>query len=341
MDLKKLCFDLSEKQGTSGAEVFAADFAAELLSKYMPTKKDNLGNVIGSTKEGKFHVMLDAHLDQIGLVVRGFDDKGFVLFDKVGGADVRILTGAEVILHGKEDLYGVICSVPPHLAKNDDSKKLDIKQMAIDTGFNKDEITKIISIGDRITLRSFQYELLGDKISSGAFDDRCAIAAILYALELVKDKLNNVGLTVMFSSREETGGSGAKTGAFASGFFYDAIVVDVGFGDDPYTTKEETIKLGGGPSIGIAPILDERFTKELVSLAKEKAIPYQHDVMGRTTGTNADHITVTGVGIRTALLSIPLRYMHTANEVISLKDVENTGRLIAEYLLKKEASFNV
>ncbi len=340
MNLKDLCFELSSAVGVSGCEHAAAQAACAYLKKYMNVKTDVLGNVIGTTKQGRFNVLLDAHLDQIGLVVRGFDEKGFVLFDKVGGADVRVLTGAEVILHGREDIFGVVCSVPPHLAKNDDGKKLDVKQMAVDTGYSKDEITKILCVGDRITLRNFQYELLGDKISSGAFDDRCAVAAILYALELVEGKLDNVGLTVMFSSREETGGSGAKAGAFANSLNDCSIVVDVGFGDDPYTSKEETIKLGGGPSIGIAPILDADFTKELVELAKEKKIPYQHDVMGRTTGTNADGITVTGIGIRTALLSIPLRYMHTANEIISVKDVEYTGKLIAEYLLKKEAQYN-
>lgn len=340
MNLKELCFNLADKQGTSGAEFCAADVCASLLSEYMSVKTDCMGNVIGTTKQGNYNILLDAHLDQIGLVVRGFDDNGFVLFDKVGGTDVRVLTGAEVILHGKDEIFGVVCSVPPHLSKNNDSEKLDIKQMAVDTGFNKDEITKILSVGDRITLRNFQYELLGDKISSGAFDDRCAIAAILYALDLVKGKLNNVGITVMFSTREETGGSGAKTGAFANGCHCDSIVVDVGFGDDPYTAKDETIKLGGGPSIGIAPILDSKLTKELVELAKEKNIPYQHDVMSRTTGTNADHITVTGQGIKTALLSIPLRYMHTANEIISLRDVEYTGQLIAEFLLEKEVQYN-
>ena len=340
MDLKNLCFELGSQSGVSGCEKDAAEAICTHLNKYMKTEIDILGNVIGKTEKGRFNVLLDAHLDRIGLVVRGFDSKGFVLFDRVGGVDLRVLTGAEVILHGKEDIFGVICSVPPHLSKSDDSKKLDIKQMAIDTGFNKEEVTKLVSIGDRITLRNFQYELSGDKITSGAFDDRCAIAAILYALELIKGKLNNVGLTVMFSTREETGGSGAKTGAFANAYCDCSIVVDVGFGDDPYTSKEDTISLGAGPSIGIAPILDNDFTKDLIKLAKDKSIPYQHDVMGRTTGTNADSITIAGKGIRTVLLSIPLRYMHTANEVICLKDIENTGRLIAEYLLKKEAEYN-
>ena len=183
-------------------------------------------------------------------------------------------------------------------------------------------------------------ELLdGDKISSASFDDRCCMVAILRALELTKNKLKNIKVSVLFSTQEETSGSGAKTGAFALMPDY-AIAVDVGFGDDPYTDKTKTLKLGGGASIGISPTLDRDLTNELVSVAKSKNIPYQHDVMGGRTGTNADSINVTGCGVKTALLSVPLRYMHTGNEIISLADIENTAMLIAEFLLKKEAEYN-
>lgn len=339
MDLKKLCFELAAAHGTPGAEGYAAAVASSYLSEYMQVETDKLGSVIGSYVAGKTHMLLDAHLDQIGLIVREIDSKGFLLVDRTGGTDIRVLTGAEVTVHAKEDIYGVMCSVPPHLSKSDDSKKLDIRQMAVDIGYSKEDAEKIVSIGDRITLRSSQNELLGDNISSGAFDDRCSVAAILYALELVKGKINNLKLSAMFSSQEETGGSGAKTGAFTLMPDY-AVVVDVGFGNDPYTDKTQTIDLGKGPSVGIAPILDNDFTKEVVYIAKEKNIPYQHDVMGRTTGTNADSITIAGCGVKTSLLSIPLRYMHTANEVINIKDIEYTGRLIAEIILKKEAESN-
>ncbi len=336
MDLKKLCFELAAPHGTPGSEGEAARVISTYLNEYMQVKIDRLGNVIGTCGEGKTHILLDAHLDQIGLIVRGIDDKGFLLVDRIGGTDIRVLTGAEVTVHGKEELFGVICSVPPHLSKSDDSKKLDIRRMAVDIGCNKADAEKIVSIGDRITLRNCQQELLGDNISSGAFDDRCSVAAILYALEIIKGKTENLKISVMLSSQEETGGSGAKAGAFSLMPDY-AVVVDVGFGNDPYTDKSQTINLGKGPSVGIAPVLDNDFTNEVINIAKEKAIPYQHDVMGRTTGTNADSITITGSGVKTALLSIPLRYMHTANEVINLKDIEYTGKLIAEILLKKEA----
>lgn len=334
MDLKELCFELSGVSGISGDEKSVASIVSEKLSEYMTTKIDRLGNVIGTTGNGKTHILIDAHLDQIGLIVRGIDEKGFLLIDRIGGVDLRVLTGAEVIVHGKKDLFGVMCSVPPHLAKDDEGKKLDIKHMAVDIGFSKQEAENLVSVGDRISLRNNHSELLGGNVSSGAFDDRCSVAAIIYALELVKDKLSGLTLSVMFSSMEETGGSGAKTGAFSLMPDY-SIVVDVGFGDDPYTDKKDTIYLGKGPSIGIAPILENSMVTELIEIAKENDIPYQHDVMGRTTGTNADAISITGAGVKTALLSIPLRYMHTANEIINLNDIEFTGKLIAAYLLKK------
>ncbi len=337
MDLKKLCFDLAEKAGTSGDELEASLYAKSELEKYMDTKIDTLGNVVGSYGSGKVHILLDAHIDQIGLVVRGIDEKGFLLVDRVGGPDERILIGSEVTVHGKEALFGVICSTPPHLLSAEDKKSgVDIKKMAVDVGLTKLEAEKLIEIGDRITLRNNQCELLGGNIVSGAFDDRCSVAVILIALEMVKGKINNLTLSVLFSVQEETGGSGAKTGAFSAMPDY-AIAVDVGFGDDPYTDKTTTISLGKGPSIGISPTLDRAFTAELKVICKDKDIPYQHDVMGGRTGTNADSINNTGKGVKTALLSVPLRYMHTGIEVININDIENTAKVIAEYLLKKEA----
>lgn len=340
MDIKKLCFSLSEKNGTSGDEQEACAYVKELLSEYMNTEIDVLGNVVGTFGEGKTHILLDAHIDQIGLVVRHIDDKGFLLVDKVGGPDLRVLTGAEVIVHGKSDIFGVISSIPPHLQKGDNKNEgVDLKSLAIDIGYSKEKAEEIVSIGDRVTLKTPQLELLGDNIVSSSFDDRCCIAVILRALELTKDKLNNLKISVLCSVQEETGGSGAKTGSFA--LMPDiAVALDVGFGDDPYTDKSQTISLGKGPSIGISPTLDRELTNELKALCIDKNIPYQHDVMGGRTGTNADSINNTGCGVRTALLSVPLRYMHTGCEVISVDDIENTAKLLAEFLIKKDGECN-
>ena len=339
MNIKELCFSLSSKNGTSGDETNAAIYAKELLSEYMNAEIDTLGNVVGSMGEGDIHILLDAHIDEIGLVVRHIDDKGFLLVDKVGGPDLRVLTGAEVVVHGKKDLFGVISSVPPHLQKGDNKNDtVDLKTMAVDIGYGKEKAVELVEVGDRITLKAQQFELIGDKIVSPALDDRCCMAVILRALELTKNKLDHIKLSVLFSSQEETNGSGAKTGSFSLMPDY-AIALDVGFGDDPYTDKTQTIALGKGPSIGISPTLDREFTKELKELCKDKNIPYQHDVMGGRTGTNADSINNTGRGIKTALLSVPLRYMHTGCEVASVDDLENAAKVLAEYLLKKESEY--
>lgn len=340
MNIKELCFSLSSKNGTSGDEADACRYAKDLLSEYMSAEIDRLGNVIGTMGDKGTHILLDAHIDQIGLVVRHIDEKGFLLVDKVGGPDLRVLTGAEVIVHGKEDLFGVISSVPPHLQKGDNkNEKIDLKTMAVDIGMSKKSAESLVSVGDRITLRNMQTELLGDKIVSPSLDDRCCVAVILRALEMTKGRLNNIKLSVLFSTQEETGGSGAKTGSFSLMPDY-AIALDVGFGDDPYTDKAQTITLGKGPSIGISPTLDKEFTKELKEICIQKNIPYQHDVMGGRTGTNADSINNTGYGIKTALISVPLRYMHTGCEVISVDDIESSAKLLAEYLLKKESESN-
>ncbi len=339
MNLKELCFELTDIAASSGDESILSTELHRRLSEYMPCKIDHTGNVIGTFGNGDYHILLDAHIDQVGLIVRSIDSKGFLLVDRIGSVDLRILTGAEVIVHGKNELFGVICSVPPHLQSSDSSGELDIRTMAIDIGYSAEDAKKLVSVGDRVTVRGFHNELSGGCISSIALDNRAGVAAIIYALKLVEKKLENVKLSVLFSVQEEVGCRGAGCGAFS----LDAdctIVVDVGFGDDAYTDKAQTISLGKGPSIGISPVLDKQLTDELSALAETKDIPIQNDVMGRNTGTNADSLSLVGSGVKTALLSVPLRYMHTANEVVCLADIENTAKLIAGFILKKEAELN-
>ena len=337
MTTTELCFLLAAADGTSGDETAAATVAKKLLSPYMKTEVDALGNLRGQCGNGKTKILLDAHIDRIGLVVRGIDDKGFLLVEQVGGVDPRVLVGAEVIVMGKTQLTGVICSTPPHLlTKEQKEAGVEIKHLAVDVGMDKEEAAALVSIGDRILFDRNQYELLGTRIVGSGFDDRCSIAALLKTVDAVHARLQNCTLIVQCSVQEEVGGSGARTGAFQAEADY-AIAVDVGFGTDPYCDKTETIVLGKGPSIGISPVLDRGLTQELIALAKENGIPYQHDVMSSRTGTNADQIQISRGGVKTALLSIPLRSMHTPVEVIDTRDVEQTAALLTAFILAKEA----
>lgn len=340
MNTKELCFALAGAYGTSGDEKEACKAAEKELAKYMKTEVDVLGNLVGTLGTGRVNILLDAHLDTVGLVIRGIDENGFLLFDKVGGIDERILTGNTVRVLSKKVLNGVICSTPPHLASHDDKGQgISVKTMAIDIGMSKEEAEQTVVIGDRAVVCANQLSLLGDKIAAYGLDDRCGAAAVIKAVEAVHDKIKNVRITVLLSSGEEVGGSGAKTGAFTADADY-AIAVDVGFGGDSLTPKDETIALSKGPSIGISPVLDRELTMKLKSIAKRKNIPYQHDVMSGRTGTNADNINIAKGGVKTALLSVPLRNMHTPVEVISLDDVENTAKLLAEFILETDGEIH-
>lgn len=339
MDTKELCFSLAEANGTSGDEAQACELAKEYLSKFMDVKTDKLGSLVGTMGNGRLKILLDAHIDRIGLVVREIDKDGFLLVSAVGGVDPRVLVGAEVTVFGSEKLRGVICSTPPHLlTKADKENCVEVKSLAVDIGLSKDKAAQKVSIGDRIVIGSRPLTLLNNKISCGALDDRCGAASLILAVEKLSGKLKNCTVALQLSSQEEVGGSGAKTAAYTADSDI-AIVVDVGFGSDPYCSKTETNELSKGPSIGISPTLDRELMLELVQAAKENNIPYQHDVMSGRTGTNADNINISRGGVRTALLSIPLRHMHTAVEVIDVRDVEYTAELIAAYVLKKEAEY--
>lgn len=338
MDTKQLCLELAGTIGISGDETSACEKACLILGQYTDTHIDRMNNVIGKIEGRGKKFLLDAHIDQIGLIVRGINEKGFVLFDKCGGVDPRTLIGCEVTVLGKVPLFGVVCSVPPHLA-GDDDKLPEITKMAIDIGYGKEEAEKLVFPGDRIIVRSKQNQLSDTRLSSAAFDDRAGVAVLIKAVEILKAEGFTADLTVMLSSQEEVGCRGAVTGAF-SNQADEAIVVDVTFATQPGVDKEDGGELGGGPLIGFSPVLDRKMSLDLVETAKKHNIPYSCEVMGRSTGTNADKISISGNGIRTAIVSVPLRNMHTAVEVIDTDDIDNSAKLIAYYILENGGKDN-
>lgn len=332
-EVRELLEELCNEKGTSGHESGAASKSLALLSDYMPAKLDNLGNVVGTMGEGK-SILLDAHIDQIGLIVTAVDDDGFIRVAKVGGSDIRVLTAAKVTVHGKKDIFGVVTSTPPHLAGADDEgKATPFDKITIDIGMTKEEADKLVSPGDRITFNGPFDFLCSNRAASPSIDDRAGVAAILRCLQLLKGK-KTCRIDVMFSAQEETGGSGAAVGAFVSQAD-EAIAVDVSFASAPQVSSEKYAALGSGTLVGYSPILDYEMSLKLTGLAKEHGIPASSEVMGGKTGTNGDDIQVSGRGIKTGLLSIPIRNMHTAVEVCDLADIENTARLMAEYILER------
>lgn len=331
--LKNMIFYLSESNGTSGAESEISDIIKKYVSAFAEVKTDKFGNVTADLPSGSKTILLDAHMDRIGMIVTAIEDGGFVRVAKCGGMDARVLAAQDVIIWGKKPVYGVVTSTPPHLSTPEDAKKAkDFDSVLIDTGLTKDEAKKLILPGDRITVKCPHGELENNRIFGAALDDRAGCATIIRAAELVSDHKDRPSVKLLFSGQEETGGDGAVTGSFNLEAD-ECISVDVSFADAPDMPSEKCGKLGKGPMIGFAPVLDRKISGKLKEIAENKNIPYQFEVMGDSTGTNADDIAISKGGIKTGLVSIPQRNMHTGVEIISLDDVENSARLIAEYIL--------
>ncbi len=325
--LEKLCL----ADGTSGDETEAAKIAAEELGKYMDVTIDKLGNVVGRKEGDGTHFLLDAHIDRIGLVVTAITDEGFVKVGKCGGIDTRTLETAEIVIHGKKPVYGIVSAIPPHLSKSDDNKASDMTDLVIDVGMDKETAEKYITPSDRVTVFSKFNKLLGSRVSCTALDDRAGVVSLLLVCDMLREKGIEPDLTVVFSVCEETCGSGAKTSSFRAEAD-EAIAVDVSFARQPGVSEEESGELSKGPMIGFSSTLDFEMSKKLVSVSEEKSIPYQKEIMGGRTGTNADSIAVSGFGTKMGLISIPQRNMHTQAEVIDIQDVIATAKLISEYI---------
>ena len=318
--------ELTAVTGTPFSDEKVLNLLTAKLASFGDVQVDAMHNISCTFGSG-YHVVLEAHWDEICFVVTGVSDDGYVHFAKSGGIDPRILPGARVVVHGKRDLPGVISTLPPHLQKGEDGKKAaPIDELSIDLGLTTQAAKDLVAAGDCVTFAKHFTPLNGSRVSANCLDDRSGVAAVLLAAEQLKDVPCRV--TLLFTAQEEVGTRGAKTALFDRGV--DASVsVDVSFAYTPGCKARDCGVMGKGPMIGISPILDRQFSKELLDLAKENQIPYQTEVMAGRTGTNADAISICGSGVRCALVSIPEKYMHTPAEIVDTADVEQTAALLA------------
>lgn len=332
LDIKAALRALTEEIGVSGDEFSASRKAAELLAEYAENVSvDCFGNVTGFVKCGKPNaktLLLDAHIDRVGLIVTYIDDNGFLSVGTCGSPDTKTYLAQSVTVHGKKDVPGVISTLPPHVSK--DNKAPEIGDISIDVGMTKAQAEEVISLGDRVTVNSRFRELCGSMVSASAVDDRSGVCAVLEALDMLKDKSLRYDLAICFSAQEETGERGAKQTAFRIQPD-EAIAVDVSFGTTPDGDPKETAKLGSGVMIGFSPCLDKDMSNALRELAGQRDIPFTCEVMPGHTGTNADEIAVAGKGAKCCTLSFPIRYMHTPVETVDLNDISAAARLIAAY----------
>ena len=321
---------LSEAAGVGGLTE-AAD-AAEALLRPLTDEvwRDPMGSVCGLRRCARPDaptLLLEAHLDEIGLIVTGIDERGFLRFDACGGIDARAVQAIPVTVYGKTPCAGVIGTAPPHLAAKDD-KLPKLTDMAIDVGMTAEEARACIRPGDRVSFATRFADLGGGRVMGKALDDRAGCAAVLAALDRLRGEETAVNVAVCFSVQEELGGFGAAVAGFRLKPDL-AIATDVSFALTPDASKAECGELGKGAMLGISPVLDHALTERLRHLAEEDHIAFQYEVMGGRTGTDADNLSIAAGGIPTALLSLPLRYMHTPVELADTADIEAVAALMA------------
>lgn len=344
MDIVSLLKTLSETPGISGYEDQVRKVIGEVFARYADeVRTDALGNVIALKRgtgevEPRRSVMLAGHADEIGLIITQIE-KGFLHFTEVGGFDPRVLLGQEVVVHGKRDLPGIIGSRPPHvLPPAEREKTIPMDKLFIDVGLPPAEVAELVHVGDLATVRRELTQLKGDFVASKAFDDRTAVAAIAVCLEQLAGMQHAWDVYAVGTSQEEVGLQGAITSAY--GLAPDvAIAIDVTFGNQPGLSAAETVEMNKGPAIVYGPNIHPVLHEALVETAKSLELPYQVEPAPGHTGTDAWAIQVTRSGIPTGLIGIPLRYMHTSVETVSVKDVERAGRLLAAFIARLDAEF--
>lgn len=337
----ELASALSSICAVSGREDMGMQNLVDLCKEYFDSYElTPVGSFIGRIECGKKDaktLLIDAHFDEVGFLVSEICEGGFLKVVNIGGIDPRILSASEVLICGKHVIPGIFTSKPPHLQEQgEDEKPMKLTDLAIDTGCSKEQLEEIITIGTPVAYRSTVERLQGEYIVGKSFDDRICIAAILRALELVKGEELKMNIAISFSGGEETGYKGASTTAYRTAPDY-AIVLDVTNAyvpDAPIYRKG--VVTGGGGSISYSAQTNRELTCIAVETARMNQIPYQLFAEPNKTGTNSSAIQTTRDGIPTVLISIPLKNMHTSNEIVSLADVLHVSKLISKLILTLE-----
>lgn len=327
---------LSDLRGISGFEYRINEIIADVFRPYCDDVRiDALGNVIAYKKakdENAPSVMLEAHCDEIGLIVTSITDEGFLTFANVGGVDNRILPSLEVTVHGKKELWGVIGIRNAEL--REDGKTEKIKDLAIDTGLSIKEVKELVSIGDSVTLPQSVGKLGKGQWSGKTLDDRASVAALLQVMKNVQNVDLNVDVYAVAAVQEEVGSRGAKTAVYNINPDM-AIAVDVTHAITP-DNSDYAFEAGCGAVVAKGPNLHPKMVERILNIAKKHEIKTEIEIEGGDTGTDAWKLQTARNGVPTALISIPLKYMHTAVETIVIDDVIAAAELMKHFILEAE-----
>lgn len=336
--MDKLLHDLLITAAPSGYEEALQSKIKESIADYVDVIEiDTIGNAIAVKKgpEGSPKVMLSAHCDEIGFLISNIDDSGFLYVQEIGGIDTDLLPGRKVDIHtDKGTIPGIIGKKAIHLTRGEEKKKLEVSDIWIDIAANsKEEAEKSVQIGDFITYAKDAVFYDNGLVASPSTDNRIGVWVLVETAKLLSDKALNCSVYFVSSCQEELGARGAKTAA-------DAIRPDFGIAIDvthatDYPTADTkltgNIKLGKGPVITMGPNINTTLGRQLKAAAQ--GLQVQYEAIARPTGTDANVIQLSSCGVKTGLVSIPCRYMHTPYEMVSIQDAQQAAHLLGQFIL--------
>lgn len=321
----------------SGYEGALQEVFKEQVAPYVDSiETDNMGNVMAVKRgpDGTPKMMLTAHCDEIGFLVSNIDDNGFLYVQEIGGIDTDLLPGRKVEVHTANGVVnGIFGKKAIHLTKGEDKKKISVEDVWLDIAVaSKEEAARLVSVGDYVTFAKEAIFYENQIVASPSTDDRIGIWALIETAKILKDVVLNCSVYFVSTCQEELGARGAKT---AADYIHPnvGIAIDVTHATD-YPTADSrltgSIRLGGGPVIAMGPNINQDVCRELKAAVGGALV--QYEAIARPTGTDANVIQLSSCGVKTGLVSIPCRYMHTPYEMVSLVDARQTAELLAYFI---------
>jgi endoglucanase len=283
-------------------------------------------------------MLFSAHMDAIGMLVSGVKE-GLLRISGIGGLDARVLPGQFVQVHGRRTLSGVIVQPAAHLLPPGYSDRpVPMEYLWVDVGLPADEVRQVVRVGDLVSYAQPPLELSGDVLVGHSLDNRASVAALTVCLQELQKRRTAWDVWAVASVQEEVGLMGAQTSAHSLRPSL-AVAIDVTFAASPGSPAHKTFPLGKGITLGWGPNVHSGLFRIFKNLADQFEIPYKMEPMPRHSGTDAFALQVAAEGIPTMVVSIPLRYMHTPVEMVSVKDIQRAGRLLTEFAAGLEADF--
>lgn len=335
-DIVPFLRSLLDSPGLSGFETRTSDLIAD---KWRPLVDElstsPLGSLHGLRKASSAakapRIMIATHMDAIGLMVSRIEN-GFLYITNIGGVDPRILPGQAVTVHGRREIAGIVQLVPDRLLdKQSAGNPPGYKTLFVETGLTESEVKKLIQPGDLISFAQKSFEMDGGYVAGHSLDNRASVAALTICLEELKNYNLAWDVWAVATVKEELQGIGALTSAYAIRPDI-AVSIDVTFAKGPGSTDYRTFPLGKGPSIGVGANIHPSLYDSFIKIAREMDMPFGVETMPSSSGTDSMMIQITAEGIPNMVLGIPIRYMHTSVELVSVNDIYRSGRLLARFI---------